>query len=97
MKVAADYYTPYIKAYEDKNYTSKVDEYFAGQDIGKLLYEDIVPKMKTARITAFDGVATEVLILLMNNIISDENLTAEQALSQGVEELQNRLPDEMVR
>ena len=33
----------------------------------------------------------------LNNIIADESVTAEQALTQALEEMQNRLPDVTVK
>lgn len=97
MKEKVDYYTPYKTPYENPEYTSKIDEYFADQDVGKLLYQVIVPKMKIAQRTEYDGVASEVLTLILNNIIADESVTSEQALTQALEEMQNRLPDVVVK
>lgn len=97
MKEKVDYYTPYKAPYDNPEYTSKVDAYFADQDVGKLLYQDIMPKMKIAQRTEYDGVASEVLTLVLNNIIADESVTSEQALTQALEEMQNRLPDVVVK
>lgn len=97
LKEKVDYYTPYKAPYENPEYTSKVDAYFGGQDVGKLLYQDIMPKMKIARRTEYDGVASEVMTLVLNNIIADEGVTADQALAQALEEMQNRLPDVAVK
>ena len=96
MKEKCDYYTAYKKPYEDKNYTSKKDEYFGGQDIGAFLYQNLLPGIKTAKATKYDGVAYEVLVLVLNNVIADKSFTAEQALGQALEEMQNRLPDEKI-
>lgn len=97
MKEKVYYYTPYKAPYENPEYTSQVDPYFGGQDVGKLLYQDIMPKMKIAKRTEYDGVASEVLTLVMNNIIADDGVTADQALAQALEEMQNRLPDVVVK
>ena len=40
---------------------------------------------------------TEVMTLVLNNIIADEGVTADQALAQALEEMQNRLPDVAVK
>ena len=53
--------------------------------------------MKIAQRTEYDGVASEVLTLILNNIIADESVTSEQALTQALEEMQNRLPDVVVK
>ena len=56
-----------------------------------------MPKMKIAQRTEYDGVASEVMTLVLNNIIADEGVTADQALAQALEEMQNRLPDVAVK
>ena len=96
MKENTDYYTPYKAPYEDPGYTSHVDEYFGGQDIGDFLYNKILPQLSTAAATEYDGVAFEVVVLEVNNLIADRSLTAEQALADALVEMQNRLPDEKI-
>lgn len=96
MKENTDYYTPYKAPYEDPGYTSHVDEYFGGQDIGDFLYNKILPQLSTAAATEYDGVAFEVVVLEVNNLIADRSITAEQALADALVEMQNRLPDEKI-
>ena len=97
MKENADYYTPVKSFYEDPAFISDVDPYFGNQDVGELLYGEVVPNMQIPAVTEYDGVTTEVVMLLLQNIMGDDSYTAEQAVQDGITEVQNRLPDVVVK
>ena len=97
MRAEAGYYTPVQSLYGDPEFVSDKDEYFAGQDIGDLYYNQIVPNMKAAPLTEYDGIIDEVMTFLIQNIMADKNYTYEQALADGIAEVSNRLPDMTVK
>lgn len=97
MKEAADYYTPVQSFYENPEFIINEDEYFGGQDVGSLLYGEVVPNMESPQVTVYDGVVDEVVQYVLQNIMADENYTAEQALEDGLAELANRLPDVTIK
>ncbi len=97
MKEAADYYTPVKEFYDDPAFISNEDPYFGNQDVGKLLYGEVVPNMQIPPSTEYDGVCTEVMTLLLQNIMGDNSYTAKQALADGITEVKNKLPDVVVK
>lgn len=97
MKEYADYYTPVKSFYDDPEYISKKDPYFGNQDVGKLLYGEVVPNMTIPASTQYDGVCTEVMTMLIQSIMGDDGYTPEQALADGLVEVKNKLPDVEVR
>lgn len=47
--------------------------------------------------TEYDAVCTEVMTLLLQNIMGDNSYTAKQALADGIAEVKNKLPDVVVK
>lgn len=83
--------------YENPELTSWTPEHFAGQDIGALLYGEIAPNMKLQTYTEYDSACEEVFGLVVQNIMADNSYTAEQALEDALIEIQNKLPDVVVK
>ena len=97
VKKEGNYYVPTKKFYEDPDFTSQVDEFFAGQDIGDLLYNEITPNMIAMPLSQYDNVVWDVNLLLAQSLMADPSLDAETLVMKGVEEIQNKLPDVTVK
>lgn len=97
MKEHADYYTPVKEFYDNPEFISKVDPYFNNQDVGKLLYGEVVPNMTVPGSTEYDGVCDEVMTMLMQSIMGDNSYSAQKALEDGLSEVKNKLPDVEVK
>lgn len=93
IKDTVNFYAPTTRYYDNPDFISIEDSYFPGQDVGKLLYDEIVNEMTTAPITPYDSSVVEVNAMMAQAIMTDRNITAETALNQALTELKNLLPD----
>lgn len=96
-KELVSYYVPTKKYYEDSAYTTDQDPYFAGQDIGALLYQEILPEIKTSSVTPYDSVVQGEVMLLAQAMMADRSMTPEQLLEKGIADVQSKLPDVVVQ
>lgn len=97
MKELENYYVPTKKFYEDTEFTSQVDEFFAGQDVGEFLYGEITPNIVATPLSQYDNVVWDVNSLLAQSLMADPSLDAATLVAKGVEEIQNKLPDVTVK
>lgn len=100
VKVAKEqvsYYVPAKKYYEDSSYTTDTDEFFKGQDIGELLYQEILPTIKVSSVTPYDSVVQSEVMLLAQAMMADTSLTPDQLLEKGIKDVQSKLPDIKVK
>lgn len=96
-KELVSYYVPTKKYYEDSSYTTDEDAFFGGQDIGQLLYQEVLPQIKVSSVTPYDSVVQGEVMLLAQAMMADKNLTAEDLLAKGIEDVQSKLLDVTVK
>ncbi len=80
---------PYIEKPELKSFRSK---WFGEQDLGVYFMDEIIPDIKTRRLTSEDIEIHESLGLLVNTLNTDRKITAEKALDLMRERLKKELP-----
>lgn len=91
------FYVPLKSVYEDPNFASSPDPFFAGQDIGAFWINDVVPNIGTLKISQYDSVindAANLSIILLN---SDRKVMAADALDKLLKEVKAKLPDVEVK
>lgn len=76
MKELENYYVPTKMFYEDTEFTSQVDEFFTGQDVGEFLYGEITPNIMATPLSQFDNVVWDVNSLLAQSLMADPSLDA---------------------
>lgn len=92
-KEEVEYYVPTTEFYEDPTYAAGPDEFFGGQDIGTFLYGDVAQSIQLPETSLWDQTVIDIRDLLAVAIMSDPNMTAEDALQKGLEECANRITD----
>lgn len=96
-KELVSYYVPAKKYYEDSSYTSDKDPFFGGQDIGELLYQEVLPSIQVSGVTQYDSVVQGEVMLLAQAMMADRTLTAEDLLLKGKKDIQAKFPDATVK
>jgi multiple sugar transport system substrate-binding protein len=90
VKKGTDYFTPVKSFYDDSAYVSNVDPYF-GVDTGNYFYKELMPKVVPPTFTAYDNYLAETSNAVAAYVMSDKNVTLQQALAKGVEEMKSRV------
>ncbi len=90
----AGYITPYKEFAYDDTFTKNEDPFFAGQDTGKLFYSEILPNVSIPNTSVWDQTIVDIRDLLANAIMNDSEMTAEDAVSEGLKECENRITDD---
>ncbi len=91
----AGYITPYKTFLNDTEFTKRGEdeEYFAGEDVGALYYQDIMQAMKVADSSTWENEVVSVRNDVAQQIMDDSAMTLEQALANGMEELSQLVTD----
>lgn len=96
---AVGYITPYKGLMENQDWVKWSDsdiEFFGGQDVAHLYYQEIAPNMKIAAPSKWDStfvnVRNDVAQLLMN----DKDMTLDEAVKIGQEQMTQLVTDESV-
>lgn len=69
------------------------EEFFGGEDIGALFYQDIMQEMKVADSSAWENEVVSVRNDVSQQIMDDPDMTLDQALANGMEELKQLVTD----
>jgi len=92
---AVGYITPHKNFLNDAEFTRRGadEEYFGGEDIGALYYQDIMQAMKVADSSTWENEVVSVRNDVAQQIMDDSAMTLEQALANGMEELTQLVTD----
>ena len=90
----AGYITPYKKYCYDESFISNEDAFFGGQDTGKLFYSQILPNVQIPNTSVWDQTIVDIRDLLATAVMNDFNMTADDAIAEGLKECTNRITDE---
>jgi multiple sugar transport system substrate-binding protein len=90
VKKGTDYFTPVKEFYNDPVYVSNMDPFF-GMDTGNYFYKELMPKVVPPTFTAYDNYLAEVSNAVAAYVMSDRNVTLQQALARGIEEMKSRV------
>ena len=91
-----NFYVPLKEVYEDPQFVSSEDPFFAGQDVGKFWIEEIVPEIDVPVLSAYDAVVKDSTNLVLNLLNSDRSVDAEEALEKLITEVKAKLPENKV-
>lgn len=91
-----NFYVPLKEVYEDSQFVSSEDPFFANQDVGKFWIEEIVPEIDVPVLSANDAVVKDSTNLVLNLLNSDRNVDADEALEKLIAEVKAKLPDKKV-
>ena len=91
------YFTTVKSFYEDPDFVNWTPPAFGGQNIGEVLFVDILPNMIQRPITPFDHIVRESADLILQEMIANENLSASEATQMLIIELGNRAEELTVR
>jgi multiple sugar transport system substrate-binding protein len=90
VKNSVAYFTPVKEFYNDPAYTNLVDPFF-GIDIGSYFYKDLMSKIVPPTFTIHDHYLEEASNAVASYVMADRNVTLQQALAKGIEELKTRV------
>lgn len=91
-----NFYVPLKEVYEDPQFVSSEDPFFANQDVGKFWMEEIVPEIEVPVLSANDAVVKDSTNLVLNLLNSDHSVDADEALEKLITEVKAKLPDKKV-
>lgn len=97
---AVGYIVPYKPLMEDAEWvkcTEETKEYFGGQDITELFYQEIAPNMEIATPTLWDESMINVRTNLAQLLTDDKDMTLEEALKVGKEQLTQLVTDDSIK
>lgn len=89
-------FSPYKPVYEQEDFYSRSDEYFAGQDVLKAIAQEVLPNIGEVRAPSkYDQDIDDVYNLVLKSINADVNgeLTADELIESMTEELLVKQPD----
>jgi multiple sugar transport system substrate-binding protein len=87
LKDTIGYYIPYKPAYDDPSFVLWKDPSFPKQDLGDFFFKKIVPKMKLAPISQYDGAVGGALATVETNLYLDPKITLDVALDSFKKEV----------
>lgn len=97
LKDKMNFFTSLKSVYDDKQFASIVDPFFAGQDIGKFWIEEALPKIDVPKITVYDSIVIDASGLILKWLNTNRDAKADEALSKLIKEVQGKLPDKKVK
>jgi multiple sugar transport system substrate-binding protein len=87
-------FIPYKPIYQQANFYSEVDEWFAGQDVQQVIAQKVLPNIKTVRPPSrYDQDIADEFNLAIMTINSGANVTAARLISQIKDNLINKNPE----
>lgn len=89
-------FSPYKPVYEQEDFYSRSDEYFAGQDVLKAIAQEVLPNITEVRSPSkYDQDIDDVYNLVLKSINADVDgeLTADELIESMTEELLIKQPD----
>lgn len=91
----AGYITPYKEFLNDTAFTRRGEdeEFFGGEDVGALYYQDIMQAMKVADSSTWENEVVSVRNDVAQQIMDDSSMTLEKALANGMDELSQLVTD----
>ena len=82
------YFTTVKEAYEDPDYTNWTAKLAGDQNLGQLFFKTLKPEELVIRpITSWDHIIRESNTLILEEIMANSNMTAEDALARLIEEV----------
>lgn len=89
------YISPYKEIVNDAAFSRREadEEFFGGEDIGALYYQDIMQAMKVADSSTWENEVVSVRNDVAQQIMDDPEMTLEQALANGMDELTQLVTD----
>ncbi|MDO5392227.1 MAG: ABC transporter substrate-binding protein [Eubacteriales bacterium] len=96
---AVGYITPYKKLMNDPEWVKASDdmiEFFGGEDIANLYYQEIAPNTKMAVPSRCDSVFVNVRSDLAQLLMNDKEMTLDDAVNTGKEQITQLITDDSV-
>lgn len=96
LRDKANFITPYKKYVEDSEFTGVSDEdieFFGGEDIGKLFYQEISPNMVSVPSTKWDNSMVNVRNDVAQQLMDDTSMGLDEAISIGKDEITQLVTD----
>ena len=93
MKEKLNFFIALKEVYEDPDFLGGPDEFFGGQNINDFFYNKIATSISTLDVSVYDQTVIDIRDLLATAISDDPDLTAEDALEEGLEEASMKILD----
>lgn len=93
MRDKLSFFVAVKEFYDDPTFIGGEDEFFGGQDIESFFYKKIAQNISTLNVSQYDQTVIDIRDLLSTAIMDDTSMTAEDALSKGLDEAKTRITD----
>lgn len=93
MKEQLNFFVAVKEFYEDPDFLGGGDEFFGGQNINDFFYNKIATSIATLNVSKYDQTVIDIRDLLATAISDDPDLTAEDAMQQGLDEASTKILD----
>lgn len=92
-----NFFVPLKSVYEDPEFSSITDPYFAGQDVGTFWMEEVVPNIKLPKISEYDSLLTPATKVVLNVLNADPSTTLDDVLPNLLEDMRAKVPHMVVK
>lgn len=97
MRDEVGYITPYLEKMNDPEFTKTSDtmnEFFGGQDIGEVFYQDIAPNMISVPLCAWEETVISVRNDVAQQLVDNTSMTLEEGVETGKGQLEQLITDD---
>lgn len=93
MKNNMNFFTAVEEIYEDPEFLGGGDEFFGGQNVNDFFYNKCAASITTLDVSVYDQTVIDIRDLLATAISDEPDLTAEEAMEEGLEEASMKILD----
>ena len=97
MRDELNFFVAVKEFYSDPEFVGGADEFFGGQNVNDFFYNKIATSISTLNVSKYDQTVIDIRDLLATAISDDPNMTAEEALQQGLDEATTKILDMEVK
>ncbi len=97
MKEDTGFFLPVKSLYDDPEYTKGTRPNFGSQEINAFMMEEISPNIPEASLSIYDNLVSDSVNMVVQMMGADESMTAEDAMTEFMTDLQSKIPDVTVK
>lgn len=99
LRDEANFITPYKPLMEDPDFAGVSEgdiEFFGGEDIGELYYQEIAPNMASIPSTKWDNSMVNVRNDIAQQLMDDREMTLDEAIALGMDQITQLVTDDSI-
>jgi len=87
------FFTHYKPSYDNDDYYNYKDPMFGDQEIGKKFFVDVQNRLVVKQISPYDSLVHSITDTLLDAIVADRNMTAQDLADEFVKEFRSKAPE----